>query len=228
MPQSPLAFIAQRFNNAIGPGKVDQQQALWETQRHSRHYAATYGLPVGAGSPPAAAATAGALFRGSNSSGATLSAGLATTYTGLCLSNPATSTKNLVVKRASGVLITAPGAFIALGLITGWALAGITVHTTGINANIVNGYVGAAASGSPPVAGPAPLANLDAACTLVGTPLWDRWITGNNATGNQASFYAELDDDAIIPPGGYMAIGSNVAGPGSGLLGTFMWEELIP
>jgi hypothetical protein len=96
MGQNPLAFVAQKFSKALGPGLVDQQQALWQTERHGRQYAATYGSPVNGSTP----ALAGTNFRGSNQVGATLSAALATTYVGLCLSNPAGSGVNLAVKRA--------------------------------------------------------------------------------------------------------------------------------
>jgi hypothetical protein len=222
--QSPLAFIANLFSGAIGAGRLDQQRALWETQRHGKYYASTYGTPIIPS--PLTAARAGANFRGSNSASATLSAGLATTYTGLCLSNPATATVNLKVRRFAGAMFAAPGTFIALGLISGWAAAGITVHTTAINTNILNGYIGAAPTAGS-IVGPAPQANLDAACTLVGTPLWDRWITGNASSGALVSFAIDLDDDTIIPPGGYMAIGANVAGP-AGFLGTAGWEEIAP
>ena len=122
-------------------------------------------------------------------------------------------------------MIAAPSTFIALGLIDGWAAGGITVHTTPLNTSINSGYVGAAPTGGS-IVGPASIANLDAACTLVGTPTWDRWITGNAASGNPVAFSIDIDDDEIIPPGGYVAIGANIAGPGSGFLGTLGWEEV--
>ena len=221
MGQNPLGFFAQNFLGKLGGGRIGVQTDLWTSQRHGKHYDAVYGTPA-IGST---AAKAGSVFRGASQAGATLSNALATTYVGLCLSNPAASGVNLVVKRVTGVLTVAPTGFIALGLITGWSAAGVVTHTTSLNADIISAYVGGAASGGSIVA-PAPLANLDAACTIVGTPLWDRWLVGSLTTANPNSFNADLDDNIIVPPGGYVAVGANEAGPTSGFWGSFMWEEL--
>ena len=224
MGQGPLAFIARNFQKAFTPGQLDQQAALWDSNRHGKYYASTYGTPKI--TSPATAALAGSNFRGSNSASQALSSALTATYTGLCLSNPAGSTIIAVVRKVSFAMTAAPSNFIGIGLIQGWAAGGITVHTVSLNANIVNGYVGAAtASGSILMA--APQCNLDSQCTLVGTPAWDRWLTGNAATGQEISGTFDLDDDLIIPPGGYVAIGANAAGP-AGFFGTFGYEELAP
>lgn len=225
MPQGPLAAtIARSFQKALGFVQLDPQGALWETNRHGKYYASVYGTPAIVS--PATAAKAGATFRGANQTSATLSVALATTYTGLCLSNPAGSTVNLSVKKVGGVVTSAPGTFVGLGLIAGWAASGITGHTTPINTAILNSYLGAAASGTPSIAGPASQANLDAACTLVGTPAWIDWIAANGATGSCVSFYAELDESILIPPGGYLAIGSTASQ--GGFFGSFFWEEINP
>lgn len=218
MPQGNIFLPFKNFVKALVPAQVDQQSALWNSNRHGKYYASVYGLP---GPAP------GATFRCSNQSGATLSNALATTYVGLCLSNPAASGVNLAVKRVSGVLFVAPTGFPVLGLITGWSSAGVVTHTTSLNTDIVAAYVGAAASSGSAVLA-APKANVDAACTIVGTPLWDRWITGSVITADPCNFNIDLDDDLIIPPGGYVAVGCNEAGPTSGFLGSVMWEELAP
>ena len=224
MGQSPLAFVAQAFSGAFRPGRIDQQSALWSTPRHGKYYASVYGTPAIAS--PATVAKAGSSFRGANQSSVTFSVGLATTYTGLCLSNPAGSTVNLSIKKIGGVVTSTPATFIGLGLIAGWAAAGVTVHTTPLNTAILNSYLGAASSGTPSVSGPASQANLDTACTLVGTPAWVDWIAANGATGSCASFYADLEDSLIVPPGGYVAIGCT-ANQG-GFFGSIFWEELAP
>jgi hypothetical protein len=225
MPQGPIAAaIARTFQKALSFGQFDQQGALWESNRHGKYYAGVYGTPVI--KSPAAAAAAGSSFRGANWTSVSLSVLLATTYTGLCLSNPIASTVNLAVKKVGGVVTSAPGGQLGLGLIAGWSAAGVTVHTTPLNTNIVNSYVGAAATGSPPIAGPASQANLDAACTLVGTPSFMDWLAANGASASATSFYADLDESIIIPPGGYIAIGSTAAQ--GGFFGSFFWEELPP
>jgi hypothetical protein len=226
MGQPPLGFFAQKFSKALGGGALGSQADLSTSQRHGKRYWSVYGTPaiLNAQGAVVTAAQAGSNFRGSNAAGAALSAALATTYTGLCLSNPAASTVNLVLKKVSGVIIVAPAAELAIGLITGWAAGGITAHTTPVT-GIVSGYVGAAAASGSVVA-PASQAKLDAACTLVGTPVWDRWLAAGVASTNNVNFDADVDDDLVIPPGGYVAIGANAAGPAAGFLGTFQWEEL--
>lgn len=225
MPQGPIAAaVARSFQKALGFGQLDPQLALWETARHGKYYAGAYGVP--ALLSPVTVAKAGATFRGANQSAATLSVGLAATYTGLCLSNPAGATVNLSVKKVGGIVTAAPSGFLGLGLIAGWLAAGITVHTTPLNTSILNSYIGAAATGTPPVAGPASQANLDSACTLVGTPAWMEMLAANGPSASGVSFYADLDESILIPPGGFLAIGATAAN--GGFFGSFAWEELAP
>lgn len=211
MPQGPFATtIATNPAGAGVPSRVDAQGALSFGSRHGKYYASAYGNK--AGSP-------GSLFGCANPSGVTLSAALATTYVGLCLNNPASSGVNLALKRVKGIVIVAPAAITAIGLIVGFAAGGITVHTTALDTGILNQFVGATGA-------PATAAHVDSACTLVGTPHWDRWLNvGLGATANLA-FSEDLDDAIILPPGAYAALGANIAGPASGFLGSFEWEEL--
>lgn len=155
------------------------------------------------------------LARGANPSAVTLSAALATTYVGLCLSNPAGNTKNLVLRRVSGLCIIAPGTFLAMGVIAGYAVGGITVHTTALTP--ASSLIGT---------GTAPTGKLDSACTLVGTPVWAAWLQSNAATGGNTNFSIDLEGGIVLPPGAYAAIGANAAGPGSGFLGSMEWEEI--
>lgn len=223
MGQNPLGFLANAFSGAIAPGRVDPQSALWNTSRHGKYYASVYGTPAQVAPYPVKAAQAGLVFRASNPTALSLSVALATTYTGLCLSNPAGSTVNLVVKRV-GLFVNASAAAAFAGLITGWSAAGVVTHTTP-ETNIVPAYVGAAAS-SGSVAQAASQAKVDRACTIVGTPAWDRWIGAIPAT-TVTSLLQDLDDDLIIPPGGYVAIGSSAAET-TDAVGTIMWEEIAP
>lgn len=200
MPQGPLkASVAQKSGKGV-QFQLDPQGNQPVAPGHGEYYVPSL---------------AKQMFSGGNQSGATLSAALATTYTGLCLSNPAGTTKNLIVKRVTGIIIVAPAAFLGLGLITGFAAGGITVHTAAIT-QINNDFIGDAT---------ASIAKLDAACTLVGTPAWNRWLAGEAATATNPQFVLDMKDVIIVPPGGYVAIGANVAGPTAGLLGSFEWQE---
>lgn len=199
MGQSPLAFVALSSKKAVTPGQVDALGNLGVAQGHGDYFQNT---------------NAGTTFGGANQAGATLSAGLATTYTGLCLSNPAASGKNLAIQNVNAQIIVAPGAVLALGLIVGFSAAGVVTHTTPITLlqnSLINGA--------------APVAKLDAACTIVGTPAWFRWLFANAASAGLGGFNYDAKGGIIIPPGGYIAIGANVAGPTAGLVGSFEWTE---
>lgn len=201
MPQQPLAYNVKNSKGAFVPSQADLQGNLATVQGHGKYYRS---------------AAAGNTYRAANQTAATLSAGLATTYVGLVLSNPAASTANLVVQRAKALLDVAPAAFTPLGLITGWLAAGITVHTTPLTpeSTFINNGV----------------ANMqglvDAAATLVGTPKWADWFGAPTLATSGFSFVYDAEGEIIIPPGGYCAIGSTIAGPTSGFLGSFVWEEI--
>jgi hypothetical protein len=153
------------------------------------------------------------LYSASNAAAADLSAGLATTYTGLCLSNLSSSLVNLSIRRVSAQFIVAPAAFLAVGLITGGSQ--ISVHTTPVTP--LASYVGDNTASK---------ARVDAACTLTGTPTWARWLSSSSATGIGPSAFVDLEGGLLLPPGSYCAIGANVAGPAAGFLGTFEWIEI--
>lgn len=201
MSQNPIAVaLFGKRGTAVAPAGVDAQGALSNTDRHGQLYSAAY---------------AGTLWNGANQAGATTSVGLATTYVGLCLSNPAASGVNLSVTKASCIIIVAPTAETGIGLITGYSAAGVVTHTTALTP--ANANVGSAA---------AALAKLDAACTIVGTPRWERWLSVNIGTTNEMIADENVNGSILIPPGGYVAFGTTVAGPTAGFLGAFQWEEL--
>lgn len=201
MPQN-AAFIAKnQKTNALQPGVLDQAGGLM--------MAPTLEAPT----------LAGFLFSGSNIAAATgiqTSVALAATYTGMCLSNPAGSGKNLILQAVQAGLMVAPSTITTLGLIAGYVAAGITVHTTPLLV-LANGFINNAA---------ASVAKLDAACTLVGTPYWARLIS-QCSTATTAPFNnVAIDGSIIIPPGGYVAIGTNIASPALGLGASMIWEEV--
>jgi len=213
MPQN-VPFQAQV--SGAGPASkltkfgADAQGAQLIGQRHGKYYEEAYG---------------GGMFGGANPSAVALTVALATTYVGLCLSNPAGSTVNLVLKRVRGVMIVAPAAEDAFGLIVGWSAAGIVTHTTPLTP--VNHFLGAATANGSKVA-PAGQGLLDSACTLVGTPAWDRWFASMPTAATFLSFGEDIEDGIVIPPGGYAAIGSLIAGGAAGFLGSMDWAEIAP
>lgn len=204
MGQGPLAVSAFKGPTGSGVGGVtpsaDLQGAAFMGQRHGKYYEGNYG---------------GTTFSGANQAGATLSAGLATTYVGLCLSNPAASGKNLVLQRARGLIIVAPAALLSLGLIGGWISAGLVTHTTALTP--INNRVGNTAT---------PAGKLDAAATLPATPTWIDWLSENTASAGFLSFDKDFDGSLILIPGAFLAVGASVAGPAAGFVGYMEWEEL--
>ena len=151
-----------------------------------------------------------------NQSGTTTTVGLATTYTGLCVSNPAGSTVNLIIDNISGGFIVNSTAITMIGLITGYSAAGVVTHTTPLT--VYNKLVGSTAVTFQGLA--------DSACTLVGTPVWEDWFT-TVASGTVVGSYfsKDIDGGLIVPPGGYVAIGTTSASGSSGFFGKITWFE---
>ena len=202
MPQNNLFFQGQRAGStALTPSQLDVEGNTQSVQAHGNSYNAAFNKR---------------LFFGANQAGVTTSAALATTYTGLCLSNPAASIANLSVRRVSGALIVAPAALTAYGLIVGWSAAGIITHTTPLT-SLQPEFIGNTT---------VPQALVDAACTLVGTPAWNAFFAITPSTTGVVGFNMDINGEIVIPPGGYMAIGSTIAGSSSGLLASISWEEI--
>ena len=201
MPQGPLSALVSIFAGKFAPIKLGAAAAtLLTDDLHGIKYEQTF---------------ANNMFVGANPSGVTTSAGLATTYVGLCLSNPAGSTVNLVLRRIGGALIVAPAALTGFNLITGFAAGGITAHTTALTpfcAKIGNAAV--------------PQGKLDSACTLVGTPVYTRVLTETPSATGVVSFFEDMQSGIILIPGAYAAIGTTIAGPASGFQGSIEWEEV--
>ena len=201
MPQNPLgvAFAKGGPSNALSPLIAGKQYDLLTSPFHGAKYHQAY---------------AGALFCGANPSGVTTSAGLATTYVGLCLSNPAANTVNLVLRRIAGAFIVAPATVTGLMLITGYSAAGVVTHTTALAP--FSTLIGT---------GPSPTAKLDSACTIVGTPVYTQSLTETLVATDLPAFSLDLEGAIVLPPGAYAAIGTTIAGPASGFMGSMEWEE---
>lgn len=200
MPQNPnQAFIANK-GTVPGPGALGVQNDLLVSALHGDKYTQ---------------AVRGNLFFAANQTPVTTTVGLATTYVGLALSNPIDSVKNLVLRRVTALFLVAPAAITALSLGIGKHSANPT-HTTPVTPR--NGLYGSSA---------APVAKVDAAVTLGAAPVYAAHlgIAANGATG-QASFNFDLEGALILPPGGFAIIATNIAGPTSGFLGSYEWEEV--
>jgi hypothetical protein len=159
-----------------------------------------------------------AMFAGANTIAVATTAGFATTYTGLCLSNPAGSPVNLVLNKVTWAAIVAQASALSLGIMTGYTSAGVVTHTT--PAVPASNFVGA----------PAGVGLLDAACTLPIAPtrviLLDSLLTGAITVANHGGNIYDLEGSVIIPPGGFAAFYTSAASAAASLVFGMQWEEV--
>jgi hypothetical protein len=159
----------------------------------------------------------GNLFVASNVAAQAVSVALNTTYTGLALTNPAGSGKNLSVLAVSYALTVAPAGIASLHLIGGFSAAGVVTHTTPLAApGIQNCFIGAGANS---------VAKVDSAATVVNPayimPLEHGFTAA--ALPSSGTNWRNIDGLFTIQPGGWMAFGALTAVTG---FGGFIWEEV--
>lgn len=157
----------------------------------------------------------GNVFWAANQAAVTTTVALATTYTGLCLSNPAGSGRNLILLSASWMWSVAPVAIASVHIGVGYSTAGIVAHTTPLSvySNIIGG-------------GAASVAKADGAATLVGTPAYALGLVGGFTAGAlpaQPSAYFDIGGLLVLPPGAYAFIATLTVSVGFGFMS---WEEV--
>jgi hypothetical protein len=154
----------------------------------------------------------GNLFHVSNQAAVSTTAGLATTFTGLAVANPAGNSHNLVLL-AVGVGQVAAGAAGAVGIMTGSGAAAGALTAR-------NALIGGGAS---KMAAPS-------ASATIATPVLDRVFgsVGSVATtgyGLVAGLQYFADGSIVIPPGYFVASYTSAATT-SATIWTFVWEEV--
>lgn len=169
------------------------------------------------------------LFCGANQSAVALTAALATTYTGLVLSNPTGSGKRLSLVSAGISANAVASAATSFGLIGGGSAAGIATHTTPVGVTLYGSCIcGPNTTGDSGSAG-----RLDAAATLVGTPRWLAMfgMAGTVATSSDGFVFSGLFDigeQFCVDPGGYIAIGASAANTAAYFLSMTWRERTLP
>lgn len=158
----------------------------------------------------------GNVFIAHNVAAQAVSVALATTYTGLMLSNPAGSGKDLILLAAQFALSVAEAAIASQHLIGGWSATAVT-HTTPLAApGIQNAYLGG---------GNGSIAKVDSAATIP-TPGYIAALrsgfTAGALGGPGMGQLVDLGGLIIVPPGGFIGIGALTAVTGFGCL---IWEE---
>ena len=159
----------------------------------------------------------GKLFVAANVAAKATSVGLTTTYTGLCVSNPAGSGKNLIMLGCQYAISVAEVAIATQHLIAGYSVAGVVTHTVVLpSPGIQNCFINGASDS---------VANADTEATIVNPfyliPVrggFTAGALGGPGTGN----WIDLNGMFTIPPGGWIANGSLTATTG---FAAFVWTE---
>lgn len=146
--------------------------------------------------------------------------GLATTYTGLCLSNPVNSPVNLVITKVGIAFTVAFAGAAAVGIATGYNIATNVTHTAAVTPrnNKFNGSGGGwgllDSSATLPTA---PTVNCILGAGLTGA------ITTIPYTGPQI---VDMEGSIILPPGAYAIVYTSAASGAAGGNFSFQWEEV--
>src|SRR3990167_1396436 len=160
----------------------------------------------------------GNVYSAANVAAKAVSVALTTTYTGLCVSNPAGSGKNLVMLAAQYAISVAEVAIATQHLIAGYSAAGVVTHTVALPApGVQNCFINGASDA---------VAGADTECTIVNPfylmPIrggFTAGALGGPGTGN----WIDLNGMFTIPPGGWIANGSLTATTG---FAAFVWAEV--
>lgn len=172
---------------------------------HGRYYETTYRK---------------AIFSGSIT-GQVTTVGLATTYTGLVLSNPIGSNVNLVINKVGFAFIVAFAAGATIGLMTGYNATTNVTHTAPVTPR--NQFFTSVGGGS---------GLLDSAATLPTAPtlniILGAGLTGAITTATVvAPTVIDLEGSIILPPGAYCAFYTSTVSGAAGGAFSLQWEECI-
>lgn len=165
-------------------------------QLHGRYYETTY---------------RGSMFRVANQAAVTTTAALATTWTGLAISNPANSGVNAIVNKFTCAQF-AVGAAAAIGIMTGAGAAAGSLVPSNCFQGGATGRVTASAGAT------------------IGTPILQYVFgqAGSLATtgyGVTPGLVVDLEGSLILPPGFYAASYTTIATTTALIFG-FQWEEI--
>lgn len=149
---------------------------------------------------------------------ATTTVGLATTYTGLCLSNPIASGKNLALLFASiNQSVIQAVQIEAFLLATGSNPTTNVTHTT--PGTVQSCLVGNALTSS--------VAKIDTAATLPTAPVYTLPLTNTaTATQNGPGELVELAGSIVLAPGAYAIFASPAQASVAGMWFSFTWAEV--
>ena len=157
------------------------------------------------------------IFSAANQTAIATTVGLATTYTGLVLSNPVGSSVNLVLLKAAAAFPVAVAAGTVVGLMLGYNAGTNVTHTAAVTPR--SNFFGV---------GAAPIGLVDSSATMPTAPFVQKVMgTIGTATISTAPGIGEdLEGSIILPPGAYAAFYTSAASGALGFMGSFKWEEV--
>jgi hypothetical protein len=160
----------------------------------------------------------GNVYSGANQTGCIWTVGLATTYTGLALTNPTGSGKNLVILKAGFSERVAPGGIQDVWLAGGSHATAVTHSVAGTPRNML---VGTASSA---------VGLVDTGATLPAAPVYLLPLIGGKTSAalSVSSTIAVVDVGGLIvmSPGSYLIIATFTVGVAVGQMGCIIWEEI--
>lgn len=201
----PNTTTASLSSGTQPPMRLGNMGELITSPLHAHHYEATYRRTM---------------FSAANQSATTTTVGLATTYTGICISNPVGSGYNVVLNTVGMAFLVQFPAAAAIGIMVGYNSSTNVTHTTPITPR--SQFFGIGSAG---------VALVDAAATLPTAPILNT-VLGAGLTGAITTSVTtgltiyEIDGGIILPPGGYAAVYTSTVSGTSGFFGSFSWEEV--
>lgn len=159
----------------------------------------------------------GGAFSASTQAVATTTVGLATTYTGLCLSNPVGSTVNLEITMVSMMQSVIQSTQVeAFAIAVGFNASTNVTHTAAVTP--VSNKVGS---------GLVAIAKADSSATLPTAPTYHTFLTNTStATANAPGTVVDLGGSIILVPGAYACFVTPAQASVAGMWFGISWNEV--
>jgi hypothetical protein len=202
MQMQAISGVQNNSDSSFFNARGGKQGDIMVSELHGRYYEQTY---------------RGKCFSASIQAVATSTVGLATTYTGLVLSNPVASTVNLVLNKASVmqsvIQSVQPEAY---AIACGYNGTTDVTHTTplAIKSNLIG-------------SGDSSAARADISATLPTAPFYHTFVHNTaSATVNGTGSVVDLEGSIILIPGAYAMWVTPAQASVAGLWFSFSWEEV--
>ena len=155
------------------------------------------------------------MFFAASQAVATTTVGLATTYTGLCLSNPIGSGIVCALNKANIAQSVIETAVDSFGLAVGFSGATNVVHTAALTPQ--SSLIGSGVS---------PIGKVDTSATLPVAPVYHSFISStSSATTDVTNGFVDYEGSLVLLPGAFV-IWASPAASVAGMWFAFQWEEI--